>query len=304
MKSVMAEATAITATEPADVAATATEPAPKKRSKRPREGAMVRTIKVDFDQSAELSDLISRHIDQQRWAYNMAVREKLNDPRTTKFDINNMLTKWRDERAWLAHDEDALATGRKEACNCMVQRAGLLLGLDAVNKFMISNGKKRANKSLWKHLARRDREKDGVKDIDTAPNLPSNKWSNKKNEWSHKGDLFKRKGEQRSLSVFEKPISKGNDLLHLPGIGTVKVHGDVGGLDMRSFQLVETTKKTTKRTEKHNRTYRLHIQVETKAPEPSESTIVRGVDMGIVHGAATVDLDTGHHKFHVSVHVI
>ena len=57
-------------------------------------------------------------------------------------------------------------------------------------------------------------------------------------------------------------------------------------------------KKTTKLTENHNRTYRLHIQVRTKAPEPAESDTIRGVDMGIVHGAATVDLGTGHHKFH------
>ena len=91
---------------------------------------------------------------------------------------------------------------------------------------------------------------------------------------------------------------KGNGMLHLPGIGTVRVHGDVEDMDMRSFQIVETTRKTTKHTEDHDRTYRLHIQIRTKAPEPSESTIVRGVDMGIVHGAATVDLDTGHHKFH------
>ena len=86
---------------------------------------MVRTIKVDFDQSAELSDLISRRMDQQRWAFNMAVREKLNDPRTTKYDLNKMLTKWRNEKKWLVHDKDALAAGRKEACNNRVQRTGL-----------------------------------------------------------------------------------------------------------------------------------------------------------------------------------
>ena len=109
---------------------------------------MIRTIKVDFDQSAELSDLISRHMDQQRWAYNMAVKEKLDDPRTTKFDLNNMLTKWRNSKPWLVHDKEALAAGRKEACNSRVQRAGLRHGLDAVDKFMKSNGRKRANKSL------------------------------------------------------------------------------------------------------------------------------------------------------------
>ena len=53
--------------------ATATAPAPEMRSKRARKDTMVRTIRVDFDQSGDLSVLVSRHIDQQRWAYNMAV---------------------------------------------------------------------------------------------------------------------------------------------------------------------------------------------------------------------------------------
>ena len=278
--------------------ATATEPAPKKWSRRAREDTIVRTIKVDFDQSAELSDLIARHMDQQRWAFNIAVREKLKDPRVAEFDLNNMLTKWRNSKAWLVHDKKARAAGRKEACNNRVQRAGLLLGLDAVEKFMTSNGKKRNDKSLWKYLAKREREKEGIEDIDTAPNLPSNKWSAKRNKWTHRDSLFKMKGEQRSLSVLRNPVYKGNNTVMLPGIGIVKVHGDVKGLDMRSFQLVETTKKTTKRTESHNRTYRLHIQIRTKAPDPSESAVVRGVDMGIVHGAATVDLGTGRHAFH------
>ena len=259
---------------------------------------MVRTIKVDFDQSAETSDLIARHTDQQRWAFNMAVREKLKDPRTVKYDLDGMLTKWRDEMEWLVHDKEALAAGRKEACSCMVQRAGLRQGLDAVKKFMASNGRKRENKPLWKRLAKWEREKEGIEDINTAPNLPSNKWSIKRNKWTHRKSLFSRKGKAKSLSVFKPPVYKGGNMVMLPGIGTVRVHGDVKDLDMRSFQLVETTKRTTKRTKNHNRTYRLHIQIRTKAPEPSESAVVRGVDMGIVHGAATVDLDTGRHAFH------
>ena len=280
---------------------------------------MVRTIKLDFDQSAELSDLIYRHMDQQRWAYNMAVREKLDDPSVTKFDLNNMLTKWRNEKKWLAHDEEARAAGLKEACDSRIQRAGLLQGLDAVQKFMVSNGKKRRNKSLWKYLATRDREREARKaaklarsgsggvdgaaqdeanGCNNSANLPSNKWSNKRNKWRHRDSLFKRKGEQQSLSVFEKPVHKGNNMVMLPGIGTVKVHGDVEDMDMRSFQLVDTTRKTTRRTESHHRTYRLHIQVRTEAPKPAEYDTIRGVDMGIIYNATTVDLDTGHHKFH------
>ena len=80
--------------------------------------------------------------------------------------------------------------------------------VNTYKKFMDSNGKKRRNKSLWKYLARRHREREGINDIDinTAPNLPSNRWSNKRNKWTHTNDLFKRKGEQLSLSVFAKPV--------------------------------------------------------------------------------------------------
>ena len=98
--------------------------------------------------------------------------------------------------------------------------------------------------------------------------------------------------------MFGKPVPKGGGLLHLPGIGTVKAHVDVEGLDMRSFQLVETTRKTTRRTKDRRRTYRLHIQVGIEAPKPATSDVIRGADMGIVHNATTVDLDTGYAEFH------
>ena len=295
MKPTMAAATAIA---PAAVTAIATALEPKTRSKRAKKGITIRTIKVDFDQSGDLSVLVSRLADQQRWAFNMAVREVLDDPRVTRFDLDGMLTKWRNMNGWLARDDGAQAAGLRQACGSRVQRAGLRQGLDAVQKFMKSNGKKRSNKIMWKNLAKRNREMEGIPDIGTASNLPSNKWSSKRNKWSRASDLFRRKGGRWALCVFEKPVSKGGGLLHLHGIGTVRVHGDVEGLDMRSFQLVETTKRTTRRTEDHDRTYRLHIQVWIKAPRPAASDIIRGVDMGIIHNATTVDLDTGHHKFH------
>ena len=284
-----------------DMVATAAAPEPEAKAKSATAATpdtMIRTIKADFDQSGDLSVPISRHMDQQRWAFNMAVQEAPRSPDVTFYDLCRMLTKWRNAKAWLVHDDYARTAGIREACDSRVQRVGLRQGLDAVKKFIESNGKKRRNNALWKHLARRYREKEGVEDVDTAANLPSNKWSNKKNKWSHRGDLFKRKGKMRSLSVFEKPVSKGNGMVMLPGIGTVKVHDDVEGLDMRSFQLVETTKKTTRLTEKHNRTYRLHIQVGMEAPKPETSDVIRGVDMGIVHNATTVDLDTGYAEFH------
>ncbi len=97
MKPIMAVATA---TEPMVATATATaaitiSQEPITGSRRARKGMMVRTIKMDFDQSVEMSKLISRHTDQQRWAFNMAVEKTLKDPAITGFDLYNKLTKWR-----------------------------------------------------------------------------------------------------------------------------------------------------------------------------------------------------------------
>ncbi len=252
---------------------------------------MIRTMKVDFDQSGALSELISRLIVQQRWAYNMAVRETLDDPALMRFGLNNMLTRWRNNKKWLEGGID-------------IQRAGLAQGREAVRAFNGSNAAKRANKTVWKNMSRKYRENKtekmdkGLRDSGAGANLSQTPWSNKRNRWSHARDLFRKKGERQALCVFEKPVQKNNSRIMLPGVGTVKVHGDMAERDMCSFQLVETTKKITRRTEDHNRTYRLHVQVRIKAPKPAESTVVRGVDMGIVHNATTVDLDTGYTEFH------
>ncbi len=66
---------------------TATAPAPEMRPNPARNGTMIRTIKADFDQSGDLSTLVSRLIVQQRWAYNMAVEKTLKDPAITSFDL-------------------------------------------------------------------------------------------------------------------------------------------------------------------------------------------------------------------------
>ena len=216
----------------------------------------------------------------------------------TFYDLCGMPTKWRNVNGWLVRDDSVQVAGLRQADDSRVQRAGLRQGLGAVIAFNKANDRKRSNRIMWKDLARKDRESDGIQDIDTAANLPPNKWSGKRNRWSHANDLFRKKGGRQTLCVFEKPVSNGGGTVMLPGVGTVRVHGDMEGLDMRSFQLVETTKKTTRRTGDCDRTYRLHVQVGMEAPKPSGSAVVRGVDMGIVHSATTVDLDTGRHMFH------
>ena len=181
-------------------------------------------------------------------------------------------------------------------------------------KFLEPNATKCARRIMWKDKSKKYRENETEKgdkrlredgdgggngaDGGAGANLSRTPWSNKKNRWSHANDLFRKKGERQALCVFEKPVSKCNGMIMLPGIGTVEVHGDMAELGMRSFQLVGTTKKTTRRTEDCNRTYRLRVQVRIEVPKPAESTVVRGVDTGIVHNATTVDLDTGYTELH------
>ena len=67
--------------------------------------------------------------------------------------------------------------------------------------------------------------------------------------------------------------------------------------DIRSFQLVETTRKITRLTRPDDRTFRLHVQVKEPRPERAKSRAARGVDAGAVHMAATADTDGRTHVF-------
>ena len=103
-----------------DMVATAAAPEPEAKAKSATAATpdtMIRTIKADFDQSGDLSVLISRHMDQQRWAFNMAVQEALRSPDVTFYDLCRMLTKWRNAKAWLVHDDYARTAGIREACD-------------------------------------------------------------------------------------------------------------------------------------------------------------------------------------------
>ena len=87
-------------------------------------------------------------------------------------------------------------------------------------------------------------------------------------------------------------------MMFLPGIGTVRVLIDIPeGADLRSFQLVETTKKTTRRTHPQDSMYRLHVQIRADDSEPAKSGVVRGVDLGVTHAAVTAD-STGAVSYH------
>ena len=71
----------------------------------------------------------------------------------------------------------------------------------------------------------------------------------------------------------------------------MRATGAIPDGDIRSFQLVETTRKVTRPTGSEDRTFRLHVQIKEPRPERAESRAARGVDVGAVHVAATADTD-------------
>ena len=118
-----------------------------------------------------------------------------------------------------------------------------------------------------------------------------------KSRWSGQRSLFRRRGGRRlpALAAFCPPIRREGNALYPPGIGLVLATSKIPDGDIRSFQLVETTRKITRLTRPDDRTFRLHVQV--KEPERSESKSARGVDVGAVHMAATADTDGRTHVF-------
>ena len=141
-----------------------------------------------------------------------------------------------------------------------IQRSAMRQGMKAVHAFRESNFRKHFEKRSW---------------------------------WSDRRPLFRRRGRVRlpALTVFLPPVRKDDGSLFLPGIGIVRATGAVPDGDIRSFQLVETTRKVTRLTRPEDRTFRLHIQIKAPEPERSKSGAARGVDVGAVHMAATADTD-------------
>ena len=120
-----------------------------------------------------------------------------------------------------------------------------------------------------------------------------------KSRWSGQKSLFRRRGGRRlkALAAFCPPIRREGNTLYLPGIGLVLATSEIPDSDIRSFQLVETTRKVTRLTRPEDRTFRLHVQVK----EPSRSAPNQGRRAGStwepVHMAATADTGGRTHVF-------
>lgn len=92
------------------------------------------------------------------------------------------------------------------------------------------------------------------------------------------------------LSSVAPPIRKGNCLVFVAGYGPVETVTPVDpSWNMRSFRIVDITHKATRRTTPADRKYELHIAVRVEAELHRPTGVVRGVDVGGRHLAATAD---------------
>ena len=101
--------------------------------------------------------------------------------------------------------------------------------------------------------------------------------------------LFRKKQDWRqpALRSFQKPDAKGSTF----DIGSCKIHlKDSFEGQVRSFQIVETTKKTTKRTRPEDRTYEIHVQYRHE-PEKFHEGDTKAIDLNAnnMWGMATPD---------------
>ena len=101
--------------------------------------------------------------------------------------------------------------------------------------------------------------------------------------------LFRRKqnGRQPALHSFQKPSAKGKTF----DVGACKIPlKDSFSGQVRSFQIVETTKRITKRTMPEDRTYELHVQYYHEPAEFHEGD-TKAIDLnaGNMWGVATPD---------------
>ena len=148
-------------------------------------------------------------------------------------------------------------------------------------------------------LIQRSAMRQGMKAVHAFRESNFRKHFEEKSRWSGQRSLFRRRGGRRlkALAAFCPPVRREGNALYLPGIGLVLATSEIPDGDIRSFQLVETTRKITRLTRPDDRTFRLHVQVKEPRPERAKSRAARGVDVGAVHMAATADTDGRTHVF-------
>ena len=122
------------------------------------------------------------------------------------------------------------------------------------------------------------------------------KRSKARTRWTDPLTLFKT--GHPTITAFVRSTVHEDNTMHLSGIGRVRAKISIRGWDVRSWQLVRTTKRLTRRTRPDQHTYELHVQVRLPDPEPVGKGDTVGLDVGTVHPATSYNADTGETIMH------
>ncbi len=212
------------------------------------------TFTVPFYQSREASRLIWNVRPQINWCYNEGVRQAL-DNNLGRFGLYNILTKKRAEHGWLDVNLDA-------------HRHAIDGGRKAVEAFRASNIGKR-----WR--------------------------PKRKRKYTSPDSLFRKKrvGVQRrqpAIGCYGRPAGNKDGSWNLGGVcSIVPKSTEIERSLIKSFQIIETTKKITRNTKPEDRTYELHVQIHADKPKRDGDGDIIGIDVGAVNMMAMHNLNDG-----------
>ena len=101
---------------------------------------------------------------------------------------------------------------------------------------------------------------------------------------------YRRKDGRIILSSVTPPVRKDSHTVHIPGYGMVETAKPINtSWDMRSFKIVDVTKRVDKHTKPSDHMFELHIAVRVPVEPHRNTGIMRGIDVGGKHLAVTVD---------------
>ena len=101
---------------------------------------------------------------------------------------------------------------------------------------------------------------------------------------------YRRKDGRIILSSVTPPVRKDSHTVHIPGYGMVETAKPINtSWDMRSFKIVDVTKRVDKHTKPSDHMFELHIALHEPVESHRNTGTIRGVDVGGKHLAVTVD---------------
>ncbi len=101
---------------------------------------------------------------------------------------------------------------------------------------------------------------------------------------------YRRKDGRIILCSVTPPVRKGGHTIHIPGYGIVETAKPINtSWGMRSFKIVDVTKRVDKHTKPSDHMFELHIAIHEPVESHRNTGVMRGVDVGGKHLAVTVD---------------